>query len=184
MSYVILSQDGDELVTLEEAKAHLRIDSDYEDGIIEVYIKAAREHCERFLGLSLVEQTIKATILKSKTIRQPLLLRFDDVPARNVYPLPLSPVIEIEQVTDGDGEPVEFEAYLDAIPAVLSVDDMPEVLNVTYKTGTATANMTMKIAVLMILHQIYEYRGDIPDNVTQRVEEAYLRQYRVNLGMA
>jgi hypothetical protein len=184
MSYVILSQDGDELVTLEEAKAHLRIDSDYEDSIIELYIKAAREHCERFLGLSLVEQTIKATILKRESINPPTMLSFDYYPNRNVYPLPLSPVTEIEQATDGEGEAVEFEAFLDAIPAVLSVDEMPEVLNVTYKTGTASVNMTIKIAVLMIIHQMYEYRGDIPENVTQRVEEAYLRQYRVNLGMA
>jgi hypothetical protein len=98
--------------------------------------------------------------------------------------LPLSPVAEIEQVTDGDGASVDFKVYLDAIPAVISIENMPDVLNVTYKTDTTTSNMTMKIAVLMILHQLYEYRGDIPENVTQRVEEAYLRQYRVNLGMA
>jgi len=184
MSYIVLSTDGDELVTLAEAKAHLRIDSDYEDAIIELYIKAAREHCERFLGLSLVEQTIKATILKRDCVTLPIVLTSYDCPRDYVYPLPLSPVAEIEQVTDGDGASVDFKVYLDAIPAVISIENMPDVLNVTYKTDTTTSNMTMKIAVLMILHQLYEYRGDIPENVTQRVEEAYLRQYRVNLGMA
>jgi uncharacterized phiE125 gp8 family phage protein len=184
MSYIILSTEGAEPVTLEETKAHLRVDSDYEDSLIEAYISAARSHCERFMGLSLVEQTIKATFLKSEMRRPLILLRIDETPRKNIFALPLSPVLEILTVEDGDGEPVAFEQVLDAVPAVLTVDDLPDVLNVTYETGTATTTPAVKIAVLMLVHQMYEHRGDVPEMAVERVEEAYLRPLRVNLGMA
>jgi hypothetical protein len=67
---------------------------------------------------------------------------------------------------------------------VLTVDDLPDVLNVTYETGTATTTPAVKIAVLMLVHQMYEHRGDVPEMAVERVEEAYLRPLRVNLGMA
>jgi hypothetical protein len=37
---------------------------------------------------------------------------------------------------------------------------------------------------LMLVHQMYQHRGDVPDMAVERVEEAYLRPLRVNLGMA
>jgi uncharacterized phiE125 gp8 family phage protein len=184
MSYIILSTEGPELVTLAEAKAHLRVDSDVEDTLIEAYISAARSHCERFMGLSLVEQTIKATFLKSAMHRPQTLLRMDELPRKNIVELPLSPVVNLLTVEDGDGEPVEYTEILDAVPAVLTIDEVPDVLNVTYETGTATTTPAVKIAVLMLVHQMYQHRGDVPDMAVERVEEAYLRPLRVNLGMA
>ncbi len=181
MSYIILSTDGPEPVTLEETKAHLRVDSDYEDSLIEAYISAARSHCERFMGLSLVEQTIKATILKTDRQVPP---RFGHEVKKPRYELPLSPVVAVLSVEDGEGEPVDHTVITDAIPAVLEVDTMPDVLNVTYETGTGKLNPTMKIAILMLVHQMYEHRGEVTDVAVQRVEEAYLRPSRVALGMA
>jgi hypothetical protein len=184
MSYIILSTDGPEPVSLAEAKAHLRVVDNDEDALIETYIAAARSHCERFLGLSLVNQTIKATFLRSELYRPQMLLRLNELPRKTILDLPLSPVDEIIEVADGEGEPVEHTAFLGPIPAVLRLESMPELISVTYKTVASTLNATLKIAVLMILHQMYEYRGDIPDNVILRNEEAYLRPMRVNLGMA
>lgn len=39
-----------ELITLAEAKLHCRIDDDYEDTLIEAYITAALEVCQKHIG--------------------------------------------------------------------------------------------------------------------------------------
>lgn len=39
-----------ELISLEEAKLHCRIDDDYEDDIIQAYIEAALEVCQKHIG--------------------------------------------------------------------------------------------------------------------------------------
>lgn len=49
-------------MTLEEAKAYLRVETDAEDAQIEAMIAAARELCEGFLGGPLVRRAVSATI--------------------------------------------------------------------------------------------------------------------------
>ncbi|MCV4697900.1 head-tail connector protein, partial [Escherichia coli] len=39
-----------ELIGLEEAKLHCRIDDDYEDTLIQAYIEAALEVCQKHIG--------------------------------------------------------------------------------------------------------------------------------------
>lgn len=39
-----------ELITLNEAKLHCRIDDDYEDTLIQAYIEAALEVCQKHIG--------------------------------------------------------------------------------------------------------------------------------------
>ena len=57
MALVITATPGAEPIALAEAKAHLRIDADDEDALVEALIAAARMHVERALGLALVTQT-------------------------------------------------------------------------------------------------------------------------------
>lgn len=49
-----------EPITLDEAKAHLRITNDDEDDVIEAAITDARDWCEQYLSLAIPEQTITA----------------------------------------------------------------------------------------------------------------------------
>jgi hypothetical protein len=201
MSYIILSTDGNEPVTLEQVKAHLRVDIDDEDTLIETYMEAARAHCERFLGLSLVPQTIKATYRKSQPeVQSPLVYRstwgqfrdcmwsYDPNSRKRFLPLPLSPVAELVSVKDQNGEDFAHEFDEDSIPAVLTLDDMPDKLIVEYKTSAYNFTPQFKLAILMLVHQMYQQRGEVGGFVDStaivRVEEAYLRPYRVQLGMA
>jgi uncharacterized phiE125 gp8 family phage protein len=46
-------------VSLDEAKAHLRVDSADEDALIEALVEAAQAHVEQYTGLYLAEQTVK-----------------------------------------------------------------------------------------------------------------------------
>jgi uncharacterized phiE125 gp8 family phage protein len=49
-------------MTLEEAKAYLRVENDAEDAQIEAMIAAAREACEGFVGGPLVRRELTATV--------------------------------------------------------------------------------------------------------------------------
>jgi hypothetical protein len=153
------------------------------------------------LGLSLVEQTIKATYRKNQNeLSSPRVYRgtwgqfrdcmwsYDPNSRKRFLPLPLSPVAELISVKDQDGEDFEHEFDGDSIPAVLTLNDMPEKLLVEYKTADYSFAPQLKIAIFMLVHQMYEHRGEVGGFVDSmainRVEEAYLRPYRVQLGMA
>jgi uncharacterized phiE125 gp8 family phage protein len=49
-------------LTLEDAKQHLRVDSDDEDELIEAYILAAVDHVEQFTGLVLTRRLVTETL--------------------------------------------------------------------------------------------------------------------------
>lgn len=183
MSYIITVPATVEPITLEEAKMHLRVDADYEDTLIAFYLQAARAHCERFTGISFTVQTVKATFLTTK--QDQTIYRWPDIPftVDAFFELPLSPVAEILSVTDGT-DPVEYTSDLDSIPARVFMDERKDKVVITYRTNAGVVTPDAKIAILMVLHQMYETRGNVEDMSLERVEEAYLRHMRVNKGMA
>jgi len=62
-----------EPITLAEAKAQLRLYSDHEDAIIEGYISAARDYCERFTGVYLAPRPAVA-VVPQPSARQAMLV--------------------------------------------------------------------------------------------------------------
>lgn len=190
MSYTVTVAATVEPITLAEAKMHLRVDHDDEDSLIEAYLAAARTHCERFTGLSFVEQTVKAVFRKEEA--HTLYLWPLYIPSNGkTFDLPLSPVNEIVSAKDGEGNDVDYTSDLQSIPAVITLEDEPDILVLEYTTKTASVTPLIKVAILMILHQMYEYRGDVMEakaqnglTAVERVEEAYLRSSRVLRGMA
>lgn len=75
-------------VTLEEAKAHLRVQDDEEDTLIGLYIAAATAYAESYLGRSLIDQTWD--------------LYLDDFPEGDTpIDIPRPPLIEVTEFDDG-----------------------------------------------------------------------------------
>ena len=82
-------------VTLAEAKAHLHVDFDDDDSLIQIYLKASIDNLDGpggWLGRALVSQTLE--------------LRLDAFPAGAIR-LPCPPLIEVSSVVylDGGGSP-------------------------------------------------------------------------------
>ncbi|MFB2551009.1 head-tail connector protein [Ensifer soli] len=118
MTIAELTAPATEPLTLDEAKAHLRIDLDAEDELIAGLIAAARAHLENETGLALMARTFR--------------LYRDDWPASGIVEIGRWPVTAIEAVTvyDGDGvaiAPALGAARLDgqARPARLFLPERP-----------------------------------------------------------
>ena len=89
MALVLTSAPAAEPISLAEAKAHLRIDADDEDALIEQLIVAARMFVERTLGLALITQGWSYFL--------------DFWPRSSCVTLPIAPVQAISAVILHDG---------------------------------------------------------------------------------
>ncbi len=82
MTLTVKTPPADEPVSLEDAKDHLRVDTSASDAQIAAQIQAARERAERYLGRSLVTQTLE--------------LRLDAFPS--VIDLPRPPIQSVDLI--------------------------------------------------------------------------------------
>lgn len=102
MTSFLLAGPAGEPVSLIQAKAHLRVEDDAEDGLIESLVTAARIHIEGVTGQALLEQSWR-------------LVR-DDWPANGIVTLPVGPVSALDEIRtyDADGNPhiIELETVL------------------------------------------------------------------------
>lgn len=91
-----------EPITLEEAKAHLRLDGDADDAYVSALITAARERVELFLRRALTTQSFEYTL--------------DGFPASSVIDLPRPPVQSVESIqytdTAGNVQTLAPEDYM------------------------------------------------------------------------
>ena len=58
----VVTQPAIEPVTIEQARQHCRIDSDYDDGLLAAYITTARAIAENYLNRALITQTLQMVL--------------------------------------------------------------------------------------------------------------------------
>jgi uncharacterized phiE125 gp8 family phage protein len=151
-----------EPVTLNEAKAHLRVSHASEDELIAGLIRAARDEVERTTGTALIDQSWR--------------LALDRWPRNGVATIARHPVKQILSVTvfgaDGEGSLIDPATYsLDNLsrPARLHFEDMPapaRTLNgieIDFSAGFGEAGTDvpdiLKRAILLLTAHWYEFRG-------------------------
>lgn len=162
MTIAELLPPAGEPITLAEVKAHLRLDTNDEDGLLTALIHTARNHLEAETGLCL--------------IARPMRLYLDGWPAGKVIQIARGPVQTIELVTvyDADGTPVEADTagyVLDgtARPARLLLPARPMTeravngieIDFTAGFGESGADVpdTLKRAMLLHVAAMFELRG-------------------------
>lgn len=191
MNPKIIIDATEEPISLGECYEHLRIDYDSDEPVdsvlISLYLKAAREHCEQFLGCSIANKVLEYTVPE-----------FQD----KIF-LPFSPVNEIVSVTyevgeyDSDGIAVSY-GFLDYV----LVDDYIQAkvsfpsgsnVKIRYLTGYGFDSdayplpSIIKIAILLTLSHFYENRQDVTEKQFYALPngvQSILRPYRERLGMA
>lgn len=151
-----------EPVLLAEARAHLRIDHDSEDGLILGLIRAARGEVETSCGLALIDQSWRLTL--------------DRLPSSGRVLLRRHPVREILSVTvfgpNGEASVIDPSGYqLDASsrPARLHFSRLPgsgramNGIEIDFAAGFGEAGVDvpdiLKHAMLLLVAHWYEFRA-------------------------
>lgn len=182
-------------VSLVEAKLHLNIDFDDHDALLTIYIGAATDAVEKFLGRALIEQTWD--------------LYLDEFPeADEAIQIPLAPTIEIVGVfyVDSNGDEQAFTGFTTDIvsePARISVTtswptpkDTTNAGRIRFRAGylnsdsppVANVPAAIKAGILVTLGNLYANRETIVIGQTAVdvpwAAQWMLRRYRLELGMA
>jgi uncharacterized phiE125 gp8 family phage protein len=188
-------------LTLTETKAHLRVDHNEDDLLIDGLLKASTDYCQQFTARAFVSQTWELVL--------------DEFPVNEVL-IPMPPLQSVTSVKYDDAN--GFEQTVSVLE--YTVDDVSEPgwvvpstsgwpssifqgINAVrirfvagYDPGTnspvdlaANVPQAIKAAILLHVGQLYAQREDIVvGTVVNRVPtggiEHLLRQYRVALGMA
>jgi len=164
MALVMTSGPAAEPVTLQEAKAHLRVDHAFEDVLISSLILTSRLHVEAALDLALIDQS--------------WTLQLDRWPDSGIVDIPLSPVktISAVRVKDANGvvtviEPESYMADKASRPArvVFEPGSQPQSglraggIEITFTTGFGTQPSSvpapLRHAILMLVAHWYDNRN-------------------------
>lgn len=142
-------------VTLEEAKAYLKVEGTDEDTLITSLIKAATRLCESYAGLSFTSQTRTVAL--------------DYFPYGKGIPLPYGPVAEVDSFeyvdSNGDDETLAVDTgyVIDNTGSVYllnAYDSWPDGSGaiITYEAGFEVTPDEIKVAVLQCVANLYEMR--------------------------
>ncbi|MGV1013702.1 MAG: head-tail connector protein [Methyloceanibacter sp.] len=134
MALVLTEAPEVEPISLAEAKAHLRVDSDDEDMLIEQLIVTARMFIERALGLALITQTWSYFI--------------DTWPRSFTVALPLTPVQAVSAVKLHDAE--GGTTTLDEVAYAVDVLSQPARVVLTGAVPTVTLRALNAFEVLLL----------------------------------
>lgn len=162
----INSVTGSEIVTTQNVKDFVRIDTSADDTIIDRMITAARIWCENYIG--------KDIVAKNRTF---YLQEVDDR-----FTLPFAPVASISSVTS-EGTAVTYESYgLD--DTMIEIKSLPaDEVKVTYVTTGLTDDI-IKEAILHLVSTMYDNRADFVEgnvnevpNSTKNLLQSYKTMY-------
>ena len=169
MRIEVVTPPVNEPVSLDEAKAALKVDFTDEDDLIGTYITAAREHIEEVTGRALAEQTLRLVL--------------DRFPCRYgsdyALPLPRPPLRTVESVKylDGDGteqtwDPSNYEVITDGTPGAIyapggwpAISPRPGSVRVTLTCGyggdAEAAPERLLVAIRQLVRHWYDNRTPV-----------------------
>lgn len=173
LSPVLVTPPATSPVSLAEAKAHLRVDHDDEDTLIQAIVDAATEHLDGYDGI------LGRAIMPQTWAQQYSGFCGDMV-------LPFGPVQAVTSVAY-DAETFEdYQLLQDGRGYFLRVNDgasWPSAsgpVTVTFEAGYSSVPSPIKAAILLHVGTLYEYRETMVENVKPSpAYDALLAPYRV-----
>lgn len=171
---------GDEPVTLDVAKAYLRLDHDKDDGLLEGLISAARSSVEAYTSRALIRQHWQLTLNAGYAVARSdaVYLTGDKSRGEQGIELPRSPFVELS------GNPVLISEYGEQELKDFRIDTSGRAANIHFGSaaqamlhGTGKIQIdfvagydadnlpdSLRQGILMIVAQLYENRVAVNDN--------------------
>jgi uncharacterized phiE125 gp8 family phage protein len=186
MTAALITPPALEPVSLADAKAHLRLDGDDDDTLVNVAITAARVHVEALTRRMLIEQSWR--------------IYLDAWPRKRILPLEVAPLISVDAITvyDADGEPAtidpdDYEVDTVSVPGRLLLGSPVTVgravngieIDVTAGYGASSVDVPgpLRQAIMMLVAHWYEHRGvvghDLAGSVPPHGYHALITPYRI-----
>ena len=138
-----------EPVTLAEAKNWLKIDVPDDDTLLSTLITSARQDCESYLNISLIERTVTAY----------LQIGLDEIR------LPYGPVKTVTNVTNFRGDRIHgYELKYEKFKALDSCTEVTATYDAGFINGALPKHF--KVAILNQIAWQYEHRGDETEQQT------------------
>jgi uncharacterized phiE125 gp8 family phage protein len=166
MTAALISGPALEPASLDEAKAHLRLDGDDDDALVTAAITAARVHVEAATRRVLIEQQWR--------------IYLDAWPHGRIVTLPVAPLVSVDGVTvyDTNGDPVtveegNYETDAVSVPGRLVLSSsLPAIvgravngieIDVTAGYGPSGVDVPAPVcqAIMMLVAHWYEHRGAV-----------------------
>lgn len=160
MNYTLVTPPSSEPLTLDEAKLHLRVDSNVEDTLITALIKSARAKVESDTWRTLITQTWK--------------LSMDSDEVKTFTGITKSPIQSITHIKYFDINVVQqtlstgaYQADILNEPARIKINELPqmaEIMNameIQFVSGygvAASVPEDLKTAMLLLIGHYYEHR--------------------------
>lgn len=154
-----------EPVTLEEAKAHLRVDHDADDGLISSLITAAREAVERFTGRALAVATYRWAAEDCG----PYLLP--------IWPASVSLVSSVVNGSRIDAESFEFDSDRSLVFGYFG-----SAVRVEFATEPGPVPESLKAAIKLRIEALYDASPDEKQTLIQAAD-ALAHPFRMNMGV-
>ena len=188
MSTALITAPALEPVSLAAAKAHLRLDTDDDDALLNAAITAARVHVEASTRRVLVEQGWRVYL--------------DAWPKKRIVRVPVAPLISVDSVTvfDPAGDPIvvdpgDYEVDAVTAPGRLFLSSPLPVLvgravngieiDVTAGYGPTGIDVPapLRQAIMMLVAHWFEHRGavghDLAGHVPPLGYDALIASYRI-----
>ncbi len=188
MTAALITAPALEPVTLADAKAHLRLDTDDDDTLLTAAIVAARVHVEALTRRCLIEQGWRVYL--------------DRWPRKRIVKLSPAPLISVDAVTvyDANGDPTvvdadDYEVDAVAVPGRLVLSGNAPVvvgkavngieIDVTAGFGPSSIEVPapLRQAIMMLTAHWYEHRGAVGHDMAGAVPplgfDALIAPYRI-----
>jgi uncharacterized phiE125 gp8 family phage protein len=188
----VITPPTSEPIPIALARQHCRIDADYDDALVALYVTGARLEAEAYLNRALFTQKLRYNITwappptATPLVPQSLIvfpLNWPPLVKRPIE-LPRAPAISVEQITWGPlddmqiADPADYQLNLGVEPGYVAVKPqlLPQIpqqsMSIDFTAGYDDADplaipTPIRMAILVGTAHYYENRGDVPAEMPQ-----------------
>lgn len=150
---IINSVTGSEIVTLQEAKDYIRVETTADDTLLATIISTAHAWCENYLSRDIIAKN--RTVYYKMVDQSRTYFQEDDAGFIN---LPFAPVASIESVTS-EGSSADYEIKGVGNDSILLDQSPAKDVKINYITS-GLSDDEIKMAILMLTSTLYDNRSD------------------------